>query len=108
MNIVITRSKGFEAEGVIVKHSIVEALEYCQNQDEVFVIGGDTIYQQMMPLTQKIYITKVHVNIEKGDAFFSELDLKIWKLHSSIFHEKDDKNSFDYTFEIFERVSLLS
>ncbi|MBK7691058.1 MAG: dihydrofolate reductase [Bacteroidetes bacterium] len=106
INIVITRSKSFEVEGVIVQHSIEDALQYCQNMDEVFIIGGDTIYQQMMHLAQTIYVTTVHTFIENGDAFFPELDLKQWTLRSNVFHEKDDKNAFDYTFEIFEKVSL--
>lgn len=106
INIVITRSKSFEVEGVIVQHSIDDALQYCQNMDEVFIIGGDTIYKQMMPMVQKIHLTKVHTVIENGDAFFPELDLKQWTLRSSVFHEKDDKNAFNYTFEIFEKVSL--
>lgn len=106
INIVITRSKSFEVEGVIVQNSIEDALQYCQNKDEVFIIGGDTIYKQMMPMVQKIHLTKVHTVIENGDAFFPELDLKQWTLRSSVFHEKDDKNAFDYTFEIFEKVSL--
>ncbi len=106
LNIVITRSKTFEADGVIVKNSIEDALDYCQNLDEVCIIGGDTIYQQMMQLTQTIYVTKVHTHIENGDAFFPELDLKQWRLSSSVFHEKDDRNAFDYTFEIYERKPL--
>jgi dihydrofolate reductase len=106
INIVITRSKSFEVEGVIVQNSIEDALQYCQNMDEVFIIGGDTIYKQMMPMVQKIHLTKVHTVIENGDAFFPELDLKQWTLRSSVFHEKDDINAFDYTFEIFEKVSL--
>lgn len=104
LNLVITRSKSFEVAGVTVKHSIEEALEFCKNQEEVFIIGGDTIYRQMLPYAQNIYVTKVHTTIENGDAFFPSLDPKQWHLNSSVFHEKDDKNVFDYTFEVYEKI----
>lgn len=102
-NIVITRSKNFSHDNIIVKHSIDEAIEYCNQFEQVFVIGGDTIYKQMLEVTETIYLTRVHTSISNADAFFPIIDLDIWKLIKSEHHKKDDKNEFDYTFEVYQR-----
>jgi dihydrofolate reductase len=103
-NIVITRSKKKSNESIIFAHSIEESLDYCNKFDEVFIIGGDNIYQQTIGTANLIYRTKVHTIITAGEAFFPILDATIWQLSSSDFHAKDDKNEFDYTFEIYERI----
>lgn len=102
-NIVITRSTDFMPEGVIVKYSIKEALDHCATHDEVFVIGGETIFEQLMPFADVIYLTIVHTHIDNGEAFFSIPDKSQWKLTQSEFHQRDEKNSYDYTFETYER-----
>lgn len=102
-NIIISRAKNFEANGIVVKHSIEEAIDYCKEKEEVFVIGGANIYAQILNKIDKIYLTRVHTIIENGDAFFSIKDKENWKLVSSEKHTKDEKNIFDYTFEIYEK-----
>lgn len=103
-SVVITRSQDFYADGIIVKNSIEDAIEYCKDKDEVFVIGGEIIFNQMMSFADTLYFTRVHTIIENGDAFFQEPDSDEWKLVKSDFHEKDDKNEFDYTFEVYKRI----
>ena len=102
-NIVISRAKNFEANGIIVKHSIEDAIDYCKQKEEVFVIGGANIYAQILNKIDRIYLTRVHTIIENGDAFFSIKDTENWKLVSSETHTKDEKNIYDYTFEIYEK-----
>ncbi len=102
-NVVITHSKDFYADGAVVKNSIEDAIEYCKDKEEVFVIGGEIIFNQMMSLADTLYLTRVHTIIENGDAFFQEPGSDEWELVASDFHEKDDKNKFDYTFETYKR-----
>lgn len=104
-NIVITRDEQFQHEGIVVKHSIEEAIQYCrQKSDEVFIIGGDTIYQQTISWVNRIYFTRVHVLIENGTAFFPELNMEEWKMVQSDYYLKDEKNQYDYTFEVYDRM----
>lgn len=104
-NMVITRDPDYVLENVVVMNSIEKAIEYCKNkeQEEVFIIGGDTIYKQTLALADQLYITKVDTLIENGTAFFPTIDLNEWQLLSSITHHKDEKNQFDYTFEHYEK-----
>ncbi len=102
-NIVITRNNSFKVDGVIAFQTIEDALAYCNNKDEVFIIGGDEIFKQFVNRADFIYRTKVHTYIEDGDAFFDEINLNEWELVKSEKHTKDEKNPFDYTFEIFKR-----
>src|SRR5690606_5122657 len=77
-NIVITRQPQLQLAGVEIVHSLDEALALCQNEAEVFVIGGAEIYRQALPLCQRIYLTRVHKHFD-GDAFFPELDYETWQ-----------------------------
>lgn len=104
-NIVITRNPEFKADGIRCFDSLLMAIEYCESKakDEVFFIGGAQIYKECIPLTDKLYITRVHTKIENGTAFFPELDWTKWTLLEKEPQEKDEKNAFDHTFEIYER-----
>lgn len=101
-NIVITRNTNFQGEDIDVANSIQEALLYCRDEHEVFIIGGANIYQQALPLANKILLTRVQTTIQ-GDAFFPELNSEEWELISSEPHQADDKHAFDYTFEVYNR-----
>lgn len=95
-NIVITRNKNFKPEGVEVVHSIEEALSLADDDNEVFVIGGEEIYKQALPLVDKVYLTKVQAEVD-GDAYFPELGDE-WKEVSKIENKADEENEYDYDF----------
>lgn len=114
-NIVISRQEGFKAEGCEVVKSLEEALECCSSLQpsprlrpagksdvsEVFIIGGGEIYKQALSLADRIYLTRVHVQIE-GDAFFPKI-LEGWIEKSRERHEPDSENSYAYTFLTYEK-----
>lgn len=104
-NIVITRNANFSHDGILVKNSIDEAIEYCKqnNYDEVFIIGGDTIYKQCLSIATKIYLTKVDIEIQNGNAFFPKLNENEWELVSSVKGELDEKNVLNHTFEVYQK-----
>jgi len=69
-NYVITRQQNYETDpGFEVVHSLDEAIKKCHNQQEVFVLGGEEIFRQAIPIADKIYLTVVHAVFD-GDAFF--------------------------------------
>jgi len=71
-NIVVSRNANFKAEGVEVVSSLPKAFEAAKG-DEVFVIGGEQIYDEALSVADVIYLTLIHEEID-GDAFFPEFD----------------------------------
>ncbi|MEL7121928.1 MAG: dihydrofolate reductase, partial [Bacteroidota bacterium] len=106
VNIVLTRDPFFLAKDVLVAHSIDDAMAIAHdNQEvEVFIIGGGEIYEQSMKYWDRIYITVVDVTLE-GDAFFPALNEQEWELVSEKQHQADEKNDYDYCFQVFERIA---
>lgn len=102
-NIVITRDKNFSISGLEIFHSVEEVLASFDTQQEVMIIGGAEIYRQFLPSVSRLYITRVHEKFS-GDTFFPQFDYSEWKLISSEFHAKDEKNIYDFTFEFYERI----
>ena len=84
--IVLTRQQDFSAPGVLVAHSVEDAIELAQEcpdfkQEELFIAGGGEIYQLFLPMATKLYLTSIDMEIE-ADTFFPQLDLSSWKKQS--------------------------
>ncbi len=105
-NIVVTRDPFFLAAGVLVAHSVEEALSIAldSGETEAFIIGGGQIYRQSFPYWDKVYLTRVETTVE-GDTFFPELDPLAWKKISSEPRAADERNEFPYQFDVYERRS---
>ncbi len=103
-NIIITRQQGWKAEGVIVAAGLQDALRKADetNCKEAFVIGGGEIYKQSMEIADKIYLTRVHANIE-GDTFFPVIDETKWQLKSNHDFAADEKHAFPYSFQTWTK-----
>lgn len=106
-NIVLTRIKHFDIAGCTVVHSLEEALIVAEDGEEVFVIGGETVYREALPLADKMVITHIHADFE-GDAFFPEWDLAQWQEVSREDHEPDEKNKYPYSFVVYQRLQAVS
>ena len=105
-NIVITKQTNWSAENVIVANSVSDAIQKARdlNFKEIFIIGGGEIYKESMHLVNRIYLTKVHTSIE-GDTFFPELETEKWNLLSNKDFKSDEKHAFDYSFQVWEKIS---
>ncbi|HRQ29392.1 MAG TPA: dihydrofolate reductase [Saprospiraceae bacterium] len=104
-NIIVTRDRSFACTNCTVVHSLEEALLYgFQNkEDEVFIIGGGTIYEQSMDLWDKLYLTEIDTEMD-GDVFFPEIDKTKWEQISAVEKEADEKNAYNLIFKVFSRV----
>ena len=104
-HIVITRQADYQApEGVEVVHSLDDAIALCQNEEQVFVIGGAEIYRQAYDKCDLLYLTIVHASFE-GDTYLNCIDLTQWdKIEEESFNA-DDKNPLDYTCYLYHRKS---
>lgn len=85
-NIVVTRDTEWQYEGVTVVHSLEEAFEKAEETDEVFIIGGEQIYSQALPFTDRIYLTRID-DAKEGDAFFPPYEDEFTKELSRETHE---------------------
>jgi len=77
-SVVVTRNPKFNFEGILVAHSLSEALQKCASDDEIFVIGGQAIFQAALPLASRIHATEIAHEYE-GDTFFPALDHAKWR-----------------------------
>lgn len=92
--VVITRQRGWTADGVVVVHSFEEALAVCRT-DEVFIAGGEQVYRQALEIADQLELTEVHQE-PAGDVFFPEVDPTVWRETARTPHE-------GYTFVSYDR-----
>lgn len=106
-NIVISRKNDWFEEGILIVGSIKEALKFAKKIDEnVFVIGGGTIYEQTIDLADQLEITLVDATLN-ADTYFPKIDEKIWQKTQEICHEKDEKNQYDFCFQTFTKKTSV-
>ena len=103
-NIVVTHQKGYFAKGAHVVHTPTEALALCESEDEVFVIGGATIYTLFLPLAHKLYVTQIHHAFADADTFFPCIKPDEWTIVSQDGVFTDEKSGYDFSFVNYERV----
>jgi dihydrofolate reductase len=103
-NIVLTDKPGECFDCAETASSVKDSLAQCSNDEEVFIIGGGSIYRQFMPLADRLYITHVHRKTE-ADTFFPEIDRRVWKILNKEEH-KSEVEGVPYTYIIYERRKL--
>jgi dihydrofolate reductase len=106
-NIVITDIPGESFDHSVTAYSIEDAMSICEKDDEVFIIGGGSIYRQFMPLADRLYITHVHRKAP-ADVFFPEIDPKIWEVIEKEEFKPDSEGGIPYTYIIYIRKHPLN
>ena len=101
-NIVLTDDKTETIENAVTAYSIEDSLSKCEKNEEIFVMGGGSIYRQFMPLADRLYITHVHKKAP-ADIYFPEIDLKIWQIIEKEVFKTDDHESIPYTYTIYDK-----
>lgn len=100
VNVALTRSAK-EISGFTVCESVEEAAELAKSAERCFVIGGGSIYAQMLPFCDEAYITKVHVTPE-SDTFFPNLDEREdWYLAEKL--QSGEENGIAYEMLLYKR-----
>ncbi len=101
-NLVLTRDRGWSAQGVVVVHSVEEALLQAAASDELVVIGGAEIYRLVLPVARRIYLTHVHADVP-GDITFPEFDSTQWADVECSSQPADEEHAYPLTFVTLER-----
>lgn len=94
-NVVLTRGDA-TFEGAEKYASIEEVLAACRPDEEVYVIGGASIYEQFLPIADRLCLTEIDDTPAEADAFFP--DYSNWKAVAEERHEPDDRHAFPYRF----------
>ena len=108
-NIVITRNPDWQAEGVRALPDMEAALALAEEialidgAEELMVIGGAEIYAAALPLADRIYLTRVHADVD-GDAWLPEIDWSQWQELGRERHSASDSNPYDYSFLVYGRA----
>lgn len=104
--IVVSRNTSYKpaSANTRVVHSVPDALSLAQSlgDDSIFVIGGGGIFEEVLPVTDRIYLTRVDAEAE-GDALFPIIDMQDWQEASIEHHPKSDQDDHDYDLVVLER-----
>ncbi|MBQ7460853.1 MAG: dihydrofolate reductase [Bacteroidaceae bacterium] len=96
-NVVLTRSKR-TFPGAETFPSLSQALASCSAEEEVYVIGGASVYAEALPFADRLCLTEVHDTPKEADAFFPDFDKDEWDVSFREEHESDEKHQQSYTF----------
>ena len=101
-NIIISRDQNYQAEGCVVVNSIDKAISAAGDVEELMIIGGASFYEQMLPKSDRLYLTFVHTDVD-GDAWFPEWNESEWRQVERIDHAADEKNPHAHSFVVLDR-----
>ncbi len=101
LNIVLSRNPAFPAPGAMLAGSLADAIRLAGNATEVFVIGGARLYEQALPLAQRLYLTEIEESLE-GDVFFPELPAGEWQEVSR--KARQGTAGLNFSFVVYQRT----
>lgn len=104
-NIVNSRNRELQFPNAEMCTSLSEAIALCKDEDEVFIIGGGSIYKEAIGCADKLYITLIHHTFEGADTFFPVVDCSLWEEEWREEHRADEKHRFDYTFLRYAKIN---
>ncbi|MFE6167883.1 dihydrofolate reductase [Viridibacillus arvi] len=100
-NIVITRDEEYAREGIVIVHSLEEALAQAEKEsEEIMIIGGEQIFRMTLPMADRLYVTKIEKQYE-GDTFFPSYGDEWQVVSQSEVNETEDGLKFTYL--VYER-----
>ena len=109
INIVISRSIS-EIEDVYVFSEVEDGIAFAnqynqenQLEDEVIIIGGAQIFNETLPIMNRLVLTQVDCEIA-GDVFYPEIDMHNFSRKNVSKHLKDEKNQFDFSLDLYEKI----
>ena len=102
-NIVLTRNNSFTADNIEVFPSLEKALATCQADEEVFIIGGASVYAEALPMADRLCLTLVEDTPAEADAFFPTIDETEWQVIADKAQPTDERHAHSYRFVDYKR-----
>lgn len=101
-NIVLTDKPDECIDCAITAYSVEDSLSKCEKGEEIFIIGGGTVYRQFLPIADTLYITHVHKKAP-ADIYFPEIDLNVWEAVEKEEFKESSINPIPYTYIKYRR-----
>ncbi len=101
-NIVLSRTVA-QLPGAEVFGTLEAALQNCATDEEVYIMGGESVYRQALPIADRLCLTEIEDTPETADAFFPEFDSTEWQPVWEEAHDMDEKHAQKYRFVNYER-----
>jgi dihydrofolate reductase len=105
--LIVSRNPAYRVEGAEVFASFAEAIDWGQSQDlaEIFAVGGASVYAAALPIAHRLYLTRVHAQVEGETRMPGPLDPAEagYRLEAEDYHPKDDRHAHAFTFQTWER-----
>ncbi len=102
-NIVLSTRNGLKIDGCDVVDTPDAAIRLAGGAEEVMVIGGGGVYSQMLPMADRIYMTRINATVD-GDTFFPEIKDNEWQVVDRVDFPEDESRQFDFSFVTLDRV----
>ena len=102
-NIVLTSMPEAGFVNCFACEAMHDALELCEKEDNVFIIGGALVYRQALGRAEKMYITRIHHEFKDADTFFPIVNWDQWEETERQDFPADDKNPYPYSFITYVR-----
>lgn len=102
-NVVLSSDASTSCPGAEVFTSLEKALESCAEEEEVYIIGGASVYRQALPLADRLCLTEIDAEAPQADAYFPPVDPAMWQEKSREAHAADEKHPCPYTFTDYIR-----
>lgn len=105
-NVVLTNTPTFAYDGVEVAHTVNQVLDMVRDEDESFLIGGATLYQQFLPYAKRLYVTWVYQDFD-ADAYFPVIDQSVFTLVKITDRQYDEASGLWYAYADYQRKPNL-
>ena len=102
-NVILSTNPETECPGAEVFSSLESALQSCKEDEHVFIIGGDSVYQQALPVADELCLTEIDSTAPEADAYFPTVSSESWHEKSREVHPADEKHLCSYAFVDYVR-----
>lgn len=103
-NIVLTKDQQLKFKDCISSTSLEEAINLTRDEEQVFIIGGASLYDEAIDIADNLYITHINHLFNEADTFFPKIDLSLWKKVSEHKQIPDEKNKYEHIFVQYKRI----
>lgn len=101
-NIVLSRSEQ-TFEGAECYHSLEDALRHCKEDEDIYIIGGASLYAESLSVADRLCLTEVDDDTVEADTFFPVIEPTVWRERSRECHPTDERHPYSYSFVDYER-----
>ena len=102
--LIVTKNRNYTTEGCMIFHSVMDAVVYASaaGENELFIIGGGEVFSQVLPMADRIYLTRVHARLPV-DVYFPLIDRDEWSERETGLIAASKTDEFSTTYQVLEK-----